>query len=420
MGTGLQLPEGGSTPPTDPERRLWFDFLSKLNDRSIQEKRESGATAWVLVAAAVWILYKCVPLIPLFLSLPGALRAASTIFLLEVDGLSFLALALGLALHWADEEVPGRLEPRTFSRPRRLLLLILYIGALVLAAAHGLLAARFAPPGVTRWALVAFCLLWLANFAFPTVEGWRKSSKAKQSGTTVPEFSGLKFPRQVSAFARRCTGYWHLRRGCVPVLPPVSWPLVRRLDYPARCGEPFPRPFAILSILSLRGLSHQSRGAYLKLERAIVVEHISAEEIRARFEEQMLGPEVGNWLKAIGDGFKSECAGFKAALGSVRERTKEVEAIDPKYSIERIGRAKALMADWNKAAESYLSKLDGYVFQLEECNAFPLSADEREILSRILSSWKELSREAKEENHSTAAALTNLVTLLGGERTHAE
>src|ERR1700722_10524788 len=157
MSIGEQLPEIGSTPQMDTERRLWFDFLSKLNDRSIQERRESGATGWVLLAAAVGILYTCVPRIPHFLSLPDALRAAFVIFLLEVDGLVLFCMAFGLAIHWADEATPGRLEPPTFRRFRSLLLAVLYIGALVLAAGHAWFAARFALPGITKWALLAFC-----------------------------------------------------------------------------------------------------------------------------------------------------------------------------------------------------------------------------------------------------------------------
>jgi hypothetical protein len=75
----------GETSNPDAARKLWFDYLAKLNDRSLQKTAASGATTWVLLGVAGAILYKIVPQLPHFLSLHGILGSTSVVFLLEVD-----------------------------------------------------------------------------------------------------------------------------------------------------------------------------------------------------------------------------------------------------------------------------------------------------------------------------------------------
>jgi hypothetical protein len=124
-------------------------------------------------------------------------------------------------------------------------------------------------------------------------------------------------------------------------------------------------------------------------------------------------------MSALGDDVTREYASLKDSLLSVRERTKEVEAIDAQYRLERIGRAQALAAELDTAFYGHISKIEAYLFQLEEGGSFPLSPTERQILVRVCSNWRELLRQAKEENTSTAAALERLVTLIGTERADA-
>jgi hypothetical protein len=416
MHASDQSPGGGSTPQADPERRLWFDFLSKLNDRSIQEQRESGATGWVLLAAAVGILYTCVPLIPHFLSLPGALRAASVIFLLEVDGLAFFYAAYALALHYSKDIAGGRLQPHALSRFLQAFSLAVCFGALILAALHGWPVWRFNLQGFVKWVLVFFGLVWLGDFAVLIVRRWRKGSKAKRLRTTVPTFSGITIPRGEG----KVTAVVSLAMSICAVCALLVY--LRSLDrLPADWVTPLSAAshllalVGVVAILLLRRAAREHRGAYLALERAIVVERLSADEIRARFEAEMLGPAVADWLKELGDGVRREHDNLKAALGSVRERAKEIRGIDPRYKLERMGRAKALSADWRKTVEGHLSKLQAFSFQVGEGSDFPLSPVEYKILSRVQAEWHELIRQAKEENNSTAAVLEELVRLIDTE-----
>ena len=92
MSIEAQPPEEGQAPSPDAERKLWLDYLAKLNDRQLQSARASGITTWVLLGVAAAILYKSVPQLPEFLSAPGTLGSSLIILMFEVDALLFLSL----------------------------------------------------------------------------------------------------------------------------------------------------------------------------------------------------------------------------------------------------------------------------------------------------------------------------------------
>jgi hypothetical protein len=47
------LPEKTQNQDPEGERRFWFDYLSKLNDRHQQTARSTGITNWVLLVATM-------------------------------------------------------------------------------------------------------------------------------------------------------------------------------------------------------------------------------------------------------------------------------------------------------------------------------------------------------------------------------
>lgn len=172
---------GFDKPVTDTnsegDRKLWFDFLSKLNDRSLQQKRESGATTWVLLAAAAAIVYKCVPLIPQFLSVPATLKAASLIFILEVDILMFFGVVVNIALPWPENPMLGRLLSRAAARFKHGIGPVFYIAGFVMAVAHALIARDYIGSRFIKWTLAGLTLIWFTNAVIPAIVEWRKNPR---------------------------------------------------------------------------------------------------------------------------------------------------------------------------------------------------------------------------------------------------
>ena len=56
----------------------------------------------------------------------------------------------------------------------------------------------------------------------------------------------------------------------------------------------------IIFALLQRAVRLGENQAYLSLERAALVENLDSQEIRTRFVTQLLGPEIGEWLRGMG------------------------------------------------------------------------------------------------------------------------
>ena len=104
--SSLGVPAQDSLPSTNTsslnaERRLWFDFISRLNERNLEASTKSGATTWVLFGVVVAIIYRCVPRIPSFLSNPAYFSATRTIFFLELNTVSAFSMLLTGLMHYS-------------------------------------------------------------------------------------------------------------------------------------------------------------------------------------------------------------------------------------------------------------------------------------------------------------------------------
>jgi DNA repair ATPase RecN len=99
----------------------------------------------------------------------------------------------------------------------------------------------------------------------------------------------------------------------------------------------------LLFILFIRQLSSLSRGVYLDLERDTVLRRLSAAEIEQRFTEEALGKPVSDWLGGIKGQMGAVNSKFRDIVSRYKVDLSEVEGIDPKYSLERQGRALKLV-----------------------------------------------------------------------------
>ena len=100
----------------DVDRKLWLDFLGKLNDRELQKARASGITPWALIGVAAIILYRCTPQLPAFLATPGALKSSFVIFTLLIDVVAYLGMAFISLQSYFEVGTEPRLLPEAARR----------------------------------------------------------------------------------------------------------------------------------------------------------------------------------------------------------------------------------------------------------------------------------------------------------------
>ena len=275
--------QGVQPSSDDVQRKLWFEYLTKLNDRELQSSRASGFTPWVLLAVAAAIVYKCVPQIPTFLSISGAAAAALVILLLEVDVLIGSGVFVLILVSSCAPGAPSRLVPE---QSRRTTQLGVFVGRTLLVA---VIVGHFAAPAFVagvpfvRDVLVVFGSLWLWQLLAGIWRTFVIAREAKKHKVPVPEFSLSQTTTKMPLAAAIALVFM------LVTVPPVT--LFLFLRYLGNVGVPWVIPLGaatdvlalivVLLVLLYMGVSSLSRGIYLALESDVVLERLSPSEIRA-------------------------------------------------------------------------------------------------------------------------------------------
>jgi len=143
----------------------------------------------------------------------------------------------------------------------------------------------------------------------------------------------------------------------------------------------------VLTILLLQGISEVSRNIFLTLERDIILENLPAAEIKARFIREALGPSVGDWLKGLNQKGCAALGELAKLADSLEPQLEEIERIDARFSIERAGRAKKVLEEYDKGVAAHIDELKGFIFQLKQVSEASISTWETGILSRMAEEW---------------------------------
>ena len=288
-------------PAYDAERKMWFDYIAKLNDRSLQQTTVSGATTWGLLGVAVVILYKTVPLLPLLLSVPASVSSTSAMILLEADAVLYLGLGFSYLFYYSTGGTEKRLLPRTAQKQRNITFSAGVGSVTLLSFLHFVVSYRVSWPPSVRWCLFGSGIFLVVNVGAAVTKKIKTAQKAKQQKVAVPAFTGLELGADFGALLMAAVIFV---AGIVPIcflftflrgLNQVSADWVTPLSFASHVVV----LFVVLFVLFARAIGHAPRAVYEALERAIVVENLSADEIRSRFVEQLLGARAADWLRDL-------------------------------------------------------------------------------------------------------------------------
>jgi len=368
------------------ERKLWLDYVTKINDRDLQSAHAYGITPWALVAVAGAIIYRSVPQIPAFWATPGMPTAGLAVFLLEADFLfHFLAFFVFLIFYCASG-IEARLMPEQNIRAARVKEWFIRALLIISIVAHLGVARALGGPAFVRWVLALFGLFWFSNLVRSISDHLKRVREAKKSKLPVPEFSsGVIGPNVTAILAAAIMG---------PIASVSMTTLLLLLRQLHQGGGPWLLPLAagtqflivsvIMTSLFFWGIGAVSRGVYLSLERDVLLQNLSASEIRSRFIREAVGPGVGEWLQELEQKHRDVIAKIGELTNSFRPKVEEIESIDTSYPLERAGRAKNLLKELNEAFKLQVDHLRTIFSQLKQVAKTSPSKREMEILLLVL------------------------------------
>ena len=384
---GSESTEAGH--PDQPEqfrRKLWFDYLSKINDRELHENQLSGATDWVLTGVLGVILYRGVPLLPTLLRIPNLVRSASIMFTLLANGLVFVLFAIVSLLN-ADGS--GQ-QPRVAPKSRK------SVGPAALFALTGL-------AGSSWWLIKANSQPWYVHgIALVSAISWTlvlllavgarsiKRLHVKLYGAELPTFTTVKIARSRVGLAILLISWTLAAASC--------YALIRYLWLFQTTGEDWVTPLStaawfllgtgILLTLYHRLESRSARNRYLDLERDIVLEGLTSDDIRQRFTAELIGLSVSEWINVMHHKFK-KCNEQVAALqGSLSKSLQGINNIPADFHHERTARAEQSLKEALTVVKAAERSLVAVHLQLPKPDSVPSDLTQALKIAPIIGDFK--------------------------------
>lgn len=384
------LAPGTYSPAADTLRSLWLDYLGTLNDRELHSRRASGATTWALLAVAAAIVYRCVQRLPDFLAIPRAMESGGVVFLLQLDASLYICFALFLVLYYMRGRPEGRVLPELQKRARWVQDWIVIMSMLAIVTAHFWVATKLSGPVFVRGTLVGIGLWWALNITAAITSRVRKILKAKKYRIPLPVFSATWIPPTGVSLVLAAVLFSFGVTGAVGLVSYVHHLGHSRVLSVVLLGgvSQVLGLSAILLFLIFRALHSLPRDIYVELERAILLENLSLDEIKKRFIQQALGASIADWLKDVEDAEKASEARLASLRESAQIRLEEIASSYSQYPHERKARARELLEEYEKGlADARLTQM-GLLHQIRELSGLHKTRKEDEVMRNVLEQWK--------------------------------
>lgn len=374
------------------ERRMWFDYLSKLNDRVETSRRASQPTTWVLVGVAAAIIYRAVPQIPHYAAIPGFLLGTLIVFVLEADVFLLVLACLHSLVLYSAGSVRSGLMPEEHRGAQWLFTFQLLGTMFILISLHVYLAVFATVPKLVRlevWVVGSFFLLNICGY---TWEQAKRFSQARKLKFPVPLFIRGKisggpmavflagaslalagFPGFVLVFyARQFTAspfYWIPEFGAATEFLALS---------------------VVIFVLLMRVWFWPTYAVLGELERDIVLGDVPLKEVKARFIRRVLGASVADWLGDLDKKFEQSGERIRELRAKFQNKLDEIEAIDARYDTERRERGKKALRELRSGLKECMDLRRGLITQIGQLlgHSF-VSEPELSVLKRILDSWQQ-------------------------------
>jgi hypothetical protein len=415
MTDDTKLVAPGESDQHDSERKLWFEYLTKLNDREMQMARSSGATSWVLLAVAAGIAYRSLAEFKQLLSTPYALTTAAIVGVLLFDSFFWFRFAGTGLFYYCSGKVEGRLLPDIGRRALSVWNSVLQVGFIALGVAHFALS-KSSGPGVPRRTLFAFGFVWIADVTAGLglrVGQWLRARRLRipplvfQAHPVPPLFGGLGIAISGFVIGGIATTLLYRYMAWLNSLP-KDW------AEPLRAAAEFWVLAILLLILFHRGLQSLSRGVYLELERDVLLLHLTPQQIEQRFIDEAVGASMADWLRKLRAKMRATQTDLNDTIGRFLGELKEIESIDPSYSIERGERARRLQEKCSAEVKDHIRNTAAAVHQLRQFMVIAGSVKIRKGFESFLDEWKNELDRINQEAHECLTSIQNRLSAFYG------
>jgi len=376
----------------ESERKLWIDYLGRINDRQQRARGGSGATSWALLGVLVAILYKVIPNVSVFLSLRANVKVSLVLFLFECDIAALFLGAYATLLNFYMGATRTMFHTEQAGRFQSISHFATLFTQLVLAIAH-LAAARSSVlgQGKLRWLVSGLGIVWALNFWLLARKVGRKLWRARKLKIPAPWFQASKInPKEGSLMVVALT----LMLATVPVAG-FFWYLSSLHREPGSILLPFAASgyaiagSGIFIALFYKGLFTMTLISYENLERDVLLEKLSPSEIRTRFISQLMGWPAEDWLNEQTVTRKTANVALRDTVDSVATALDDLQQSDGKSPQALKDEIVRLLTRLGTARQQHLAVMQRHRFLVTELLNELKTVPESPPMTIALAQWRE-------------------------------
>ncbi len=389
-------------PGEKTTREMWFDYVVKLNDRNLLRKRAYGVTVWAICGLLGILLYRILDKIPQIVTSPESCSLLTLSFATLLNlSIAFIIILYGLiGFLKAPYDIRLKSTLKRFADPVNafwgviihLLLLFFNLRAFFLADQISTpswpymvmaIYAAFDLFSRIRKRIILFRKFRFRMFDLPYLlePSWFSTTGEKMVTSAIFLLIGIGI-----AFIPSI-GIIHLFRHTV----------ILNHIYILKASIEITLFLYILLFLVAQLVEYLQESFLTDLERRIIVDNLSPEEIRESLVNEFLGPTVSEWLYRMKTELGMKYDSTKKVIQDCEKELLELRKIDKSYKHEIEGRKKEIHDATTKAYKEYLN-LSKNNFQklrfLHDQRAFSDSA--KDIFSEVLDKIEEQGKEAEQ------------------------
>jgi hypothetical protein len=277
-------------------RKLWLKYVMKLNDRTLAKQQSSGFTTWAILGIVVIVSYKIIDQLPVFLA-DHKMRLLLLTSLTNILNISYLIKLFGsviMSKSFALSEM--RLKTRLSMASEPFLVFTLYVIYALLIYMNILIVIN-EPYSLPLWPYILFALIFLMEILGPSISKAITFFKMRDEYSNLPVLSSL--PIIANKSLKRITENVIIIIIIIlfiilikPILMFINNSNILSNINIIKCSFEISGFIFLVLFLIFRISSSFSKQFLESLERRIIMEELTAEEIKTIFIKEFVGDTV--------------------------------------------------------------------------------------------------------------------------------
>ena len=376
------------------DRHTWLNYISTLNNRSLNSQRASGLTTWAVGGLIALLLFRVTENIPIIIAEQKLLwlhiLTTAIIFDVVFFGLFLFICLLAVSDYKSETRIKSRIDRA--SKPA--VYVPLFFASLIIISANifsAIVASTWDIPSWPFWSLGAFFILNVVGTPLSKIHLYiknRKFYKDLPQLSSTPIYHRSSKIRSIFIFTLGVLLFIGLILSLFPII--YAFPTIFSADNIKIIK--FAMYMAGLFYLSLfmcfRMVGNIQKNFLINLERRIVLESLNPDQIKSEFIKEYLGESLRDWIINAEKNLSKLHEAFEDAAENAEKKFQELTSIDRNLSYELEGRKKDICKSFVVPADDYTKFAEKLLIQIKHLNkemAFYCAPD---ILEQLMQTWE--------------------------------